>query len=255
MAGIDEAGRGPIAGPVVAAAVVWDLDGRRPTGLADSKLLSARTRERLFGQIQRRALSWGIGVCTAGEIDLHNILEATRLAAGRAFEQLVARLPPGAAVGALLTDALDLPAIPLPIMAIPRADQQSSAAAAASILAKVARDRMMDVYHEEFPEYGWNENRGYPTAAHRAAVERFGPTTLHRHTFAGVGFFCAEPRHSLTYQRLVRLLEATPPTRDGLAALGDQVRAAADRLPPPEMDALRQRLGETAQAHGIEVSF
>ncbi|MBX3729192.1 MAG: ribonuclease HII [Candidatus Sumerlaeia bacterium] len=251
VAGIDEAGRGPIAGPVVAAAVVWDPAGRRPVGLADSKLLTARQRQRLNCQIRRRALAWGIGLATAAEIDLLNILEATRLAAMRALEALGAHLPPGHAVGALVTDALELPACSLPTHAIIKGDQKSASIAAASILAKETRDRIMDDYHLEFPEYGWDNNRGYPTDAHRAAVEHHGPCTLHRLSFAGVDFFCSQPRRAPSSERLERLAADTPPTPEAVRRLLAEADDLVVRLPPPDFESLARLLNERVAAAGL----
>lgn len=250
VAGIDEAGRGPLAGPVVAAAVVWDFDQRRPVGINDSKLLDQRARERLFRSIQRTARAWGIGLCHAAEIDHLNILEATRVAAQRALDQASARL--GEPPGALVTDALEIPAVLLPTLALVKGDQKSVSVAAASILAKVTRDRLMDIYHDEFPEYGWNSNRGYPTPDHYAALERHGPTTLHRFSFSGVGFFCERPRRSATCVRFERLCESTAPTRDAFLALATQIREAADRLPPPDLEHLTACVARRAAECGLE---
>jgi ribonuclease HII len=192
VAGVDEAGRGPLAGPVVAAAVVFDLARPRPVGLDDSKKLSHAKRELLFEEIRKRALAYGIAEATPGEIDAINILEATRLAAKRAL----AMLDP--APGAIVTDALTLRHEPRPVLPIIKGDAKSASIAAASILAKVTRDRMMSRWAEEFPGYGWERNMGYPTAGHYAAIESLGPTTLHRLSFAGVTFFTVELRWSRT---------------------------------------------------------
>lgn len=237
VAGIDEAGRGPIAGPVVAAAVAWDHDRRRPPGIADSKIVPAPRRERLFDAIRRHAASWGIGVAEAAEIDSLNILEAIRLAARRALDAMD---PPPQV---LVTDALELPGVPLPTLAITKADRDCSCVAAASILAKVARDRLMDGYHREFPEYGWDENRGYPTAGHYEALERHGPTILHRMTYSGVGFF-EVPRASPSGARLLELARRDPAlARAEAMALGDQ-------LPPPDRRAVLRATAHAAAAAG-----
>lgn len=250
VAGIDEAGRGPLAGPVVAAAVVWDFDARRPAGLADSKTIPEGKRNRLAAAIRRHALAWGVGLADAGEIDLLNILEATRLASLRALDATRAMLAerlPGETIGGLVTDALELPAAELPTIALIKGDRRSASIAAASILAKTVRDAMMDRYHDEFPEYGWDRNRGYPTEDHRAALDRFGPTVLHRMSFNSVGFFHEHARRSRTCAQLERLLDATPPTADALAALRTCIHDARDRLPPPDLAYLEERVG------GIEV--
>lgn len=229
VAGVDEAGRGPIAGPVVAAAVLFDFSKRRPTGLRDSKTLSEARREKLFRQVQRTALAFGIGVATAQEIDLINILEATRLAAQRAVEQL--NPPPGA----LVTDALQIPALPLPQLPIVKGDSKSMSIAAASILAKVTRDRLMDAYHEQFPEYGWDRNRGYPTEDHYQAVAQHGATVLHRLTFSGVGFFDTALRHSPHHGDLRRRFDQLPPG-DGEARerWKAELESLSPILPPPD---------------------
>jgi len=196
IAGIDEAGRGPLAGPVVAAAVIWPRGARAPRGLNDSKQVSPERRAELFEEIRVRAGAAAIGLATAREIDAINILEATRLAARRAIDALPA--PPDA----LLTDALALPGCAIPLEAIVKGDCKSISIAAASILAKVARDRLMELYALEYPGYGWEHNRGYPTADHYAAIEREGPSTLHRLSFSGIGFFTQRLRPSQTFLRL-----------------------------------------------------
>ncbi|MCB2153467.1 ribonuclease HII [bacterium] len=241
VAGIDEAGRGPLAGPVVAAAVIWDLEAKRPSGLNDSKKIPAATREKLYDQIQRRALAWGVGICHSHEIDVMNILEATREAARRAVEMMATQ------PGALVTDALTLPSVPLPQLPIIKGDSKSSSIAAASILAKVTRDRMMDRYHEEFPLYGWDRNRGYATADHYEALEKYGPTSLHRMTFNGVGFFSQEPLRSQCFHRLMKLLDATAPTPDAYAAIRSQVEDSRDTLPPLDFEVLMQAIAERAE--------
>ncbi len=239
VAGLDEAGRGPLAGPVVAAAVLWDLSTPRPAGITDSKLLSIKDRERLARQIRRRCSAWGIGICHAEEIDMINILEATRLAAVRAVQDLHVRLAEinggeGSLKG-LVTDALEVPGLGLPTLAIVKGDQKSTSVASASILAKTTRDAIMDVYSEEFPEYGWNSNRGYPTVDHYAALSIHGPSTLHRMTFRGVGFFCERPRHSKTFEWLARRI-ASAGTGHGIEGqLLQELQAYSDRLPPREM--------------------
>jgi len=233
VAGVDEAGRGPLAGPVVAAAVVFDFNRPRPIGLQDSKLLTARQREGLFGQIQRRALAWAVGVSDPGEIDAINILEASRLAAWRAILQL------DPAPGALVTDALDIPAAGLPTHALPKADRISSSVAAASILAKVTRDRMMEAWRHEFPMYGWERNKGYPTEDHYAALRKHGPCVLHRLSFSGVDFFCVEPRRSASFERLAARIAA--PHAD-LGSIEKEIELLGERLPRPDAEELDRLL-------------
>jgi ribonuclease HII len=179
VAGVDEAGRGPLAGPVVAAAVV--LDSERPIkGLQDSKLLTARRREALFAQILDRALAVGVGRVDPEAIDRINILEATR----RAMREALAHL--SVAPELVLIDAVRLESLPCPQKNLIRGDRRSASIAAASIVAKVTRDRLMVEYHRQFPEYGFARHKGYATPEHRSALEKYGPCALHRRTFHGV---------------------------------------------------------------------
>ncbi|MBH0188101.1 MAG: ribonuclease HII [Nitrospira sp.] len=179
IAGIDEAGRGPLAGPVVAAAVILPVHVRL-VGVDDSKQLSEAERERLYPGILEKAVGVGIGVADAGEIDTLNILEATRLAMRRAIEN-VAPLP-----DYLLTDAVILPDIRIPLRPIIKGDALSLSIAAASIIAKVTRDRLMAAYHERFPQYNFLSHKGYGTAEHLQRLAQFGPCSIHRRTFAPV---------------------------------------------------------------------
>ncbi|MFC1889927.1 ribonuclease HII [Thermodesulfobacteriota bacterium] len=179
VAGIDEAGRGPLAGPVVAAAVILD-PGDPIEGLRDSKQLTPKRREALFPEIRARSLSWGAGVVGPHRIDETNILAATLEAMALAVSRL--RVKPGC----LLVDGISR--IPLEIHQelIKGGDRRSASISAASILAKVIRDRIMRVNHERFPVYGLDRNKGYPTREHRRALAEFGPTQIHRFTFRGV---------------------------------------------------------------------
>ncbi|MBI3456431.1 MAG: ribonuclease HII [Candidatus Rokubacteria bacterium] len=180
VAGVDEAGRGPLAGPVVAAAVI--LDPARPIeGLRDSKLLRTRQRRRLAREIRRRALSWG--VCTVGpsRIDADNILEATWRAMRRALSRLAIR-----PALVLVDGPLRVPQIRWPQRAIVQGDRRCASIAAASILAKVARDTLMIRADRRYPGYGFRHHKGYATAAHLEALGRLGPCALHRRSFHGV---------------------------------------------------------------------
>lgn len=184
IAGVDEAGRGPLAGPVVVAAVI--LDPQRPIhGLADSKQLSATRREALYTLIVERALAHAI-VCTeAGEIDRINILNATLTGMTHALE-LLATAPSLA-----LIDGNRLPqSLPCPARAIVRGDATEPAISAASILAKVTRDRILVEYEKRWPDYGFAQHKGYPTAAHVEALRRLGPCPEHRKSFAPVRAAC-----------------------------------------------------------------
>jgi len=174
IAGLDEAGRGPLAGPVVAAAVVL---AEPIDGLADSKKLSARQRERLAVLIKASATGWALGIASVEEIDTVNILQATLLAMRRALLSL-----PCAPTLALV-DGLHLPALPCPARALVGGDGLEPAIMAASILAKVARDSMMDELHEQYPVYGFARHRGYGTAVHLAALREHGPCPAHRRSF------------------------------------------------------------------------
>lgn len=179
MAGVDEAGRGPLAGPVVAAAVI--LDDLNPIqGLADSKKLSAKRREKLFDEIRAKALCFSIAEASVQEIDELNILQATMLAMQRAVEGL--RLKPNK----VLVDGNRLPRLDILAEAIVQGDAKVSAISAASILAKVHRDRLCDDMHQAYPAYGFDQHKGYGTQAHLAALTVHGATLLHRRTFAPV---------------------------------------------------------------------
>jgi ribonuclease HII len=179
IAGIDEAGRGPLAGPVVAAAVVLPTRCRL-SGIDDSKQLSEGERDRLYAAIREQAVGMGIGSADVGEIDRLNILEATRLAMRRAIEQLAP--PPDY----LLIDAVALPGIRIATRPIIKGDSLSLSIAAASIIAKVTRDRLMATYHEIYPEYDFLSHKGYGTAGHLQRLARHGPCSIHRRTFAPV---------------------------------------------------------------------
>ena len=179
MAGVDEAGRGPLAGPVVAAAVI--LDDLHPiVGLNDSKKLTAKRREKLFDEIKAKALCFSIAEATVQEIDEINILQATLLAMKRAVEGL--RLKPVK----VLVDGNRLPAIDIRAEAIVQGDALVPAISAASILAKVHRDRLCDQMHAQYPQYGFDQHKGYGTAVHLAALQAHGPAECHRLTFAPV---------------------------------------------------------------------
>ena len=188
-AGVDEVGRGPLAGPVVAAAVV--LDPARPVeGVADSKVLSARRREELADDIRERARAWALGRAEVGEIDRLNILRATLLAMHRAVVGLALR-PDVAYV-----DGNMAPALPCATVTVVGGDGRLAAIGAASILAKVARDAEMRALAERYDAYGFERHKGYATAAHLDALRRWGPTPVHRRTFAPVRACLTAPGHS-----------------------------------------------------------
>lgn len=183
VCGVDEAGRGPLVGAVVAGAVV--LDPNHPIeGLKDSKTLTAARREYLYEQIIEKAKAWGIGEASPVEIDQINILQATMLAMRRAVEDLKTRL--GAWPDMALIDGNRCPELPIATQAIVKGDAKEPAISAASILAKVTRDRQMQILHERHPQYGFAQHMGYPTEAHFAALKAFGVCEEHRRSFAPV---------------------------------------------------------------------
>lgn len=183
IAGVDEAGRGPLAGPVVAAAVILP-PGSRLAGLNDSKKLPVKLREELAQQIKKLAVDWAIGVATVAEIALLNIHHASLLAMRRAVQGLNVKPE------YLLVDGRFPLDLPLPQEAVVGGDGRCACIAAASVLAKVFRDHLMEACHHLFPQYGFNKHKGYPTSAHREALARWGPCPLHRPGFKGVE--CAE---------------------------------------------------------------
>jgi len=179
VAGVDEAGRGPLAGPVVAAAVILD-ERHAIQGLADSKKLTPRRREALFDEIRAKALCCSIAEASVHEIDELNILQATLLAMRRAVMGL--RLPPKL----VLVDGNRLPVLDVRSEAIVKGDDKVPAISAASILAKVSRDRWCLEYHLQFPQYGFDQHKGYGTADHLAALRLHGPCPQHRRSFKPV---------------------------------------------------------------------
>lgn len=179
IAGVDEAGRGPLAGPVAAAAVILDA-GRPIAGLADSKRLSDRGRRKLVPLIEANSRSFAVAFATVAEIDELNILQATLLAMRRAVIALN-EMPTLVRV-----DGNRAPAIPFAVETVVRGDSKHAEIGAASILAKVARDDFMLALSAQYPHYGFEQHKGYPTRKHLAALERFGPTVHHRQSFAPV---------------------------------------------------------------------
>ena len=176
VCGIDEAGRGPLAGPVCAAAVILPEDWL-PEGLDDSKKLSAKKRDALYDEIIEHALSWSIGWASHAEIDEVNILQATFLAMRRALEGL--QMKPDFA----LVDGNRDPKLGIPTRCEVKGDGRYACIAAASILAKVSRDRLLDELDEKYPGYGLKKHKGYPTKAHYAALGELGPSEIHRLSF------------------------------------------------------------------------
>lgn len=183
VCGVDEAGRGPLVGAVVAGAVVLDPNNQID-GLKDSKKLTAARREYLYEQIMQKAKAWGVGEASPLEIDQINILQATMLAMRRAIEDLTARL--GAWPDKALIDGNRCPELPIAAEAIVKGDAKEPAISAASIVAKVTRDRQMMSLHERHPEYGFAQHMGYPTEAHFAALKQYGVCDQHRRSFSPV---------------------------------------------------------------------
>lgn len=179
VAGVDEVGRGPLAGPVVAAAVIWD-EAIALDGIRDSKQLTPRKRFTAYQDICREALAIGVGVIDAEVIDRINILQSALLAMTVAVEHLDPQ------ADFLLIDGNHCTSLPLPQIAIIKGDARSISIAAASIVAKVTRDHLMEHYHAQYPEYGFAQHKGYPTRAHRDAVKTYGACPIHRRSFKGV---------------------------------------------------------------------
>lgn len=185
ICGVDEAGRGPLVGAVVAAAVI--LDPARPiAGLNDSKKLTARRREALALEIREKALAWAVAEATAAEIDRINILQATFLAMQRAVAGL------GVLPEKAMIDGNRCPKLPIPAEAVVKGDGKVACIAAASILAKTARDEAMVALHQRFPVYGFDRHMGYPTPEHLAALQAHGPIPEHRRSFGPVKSLLAQ---------------------------------------------------------------
>jgi ribonuclease HII len=176
IAGVDEAGRGPLAGPVVAAAVILDPQ-KHIDGLADSKVLNERKRDSLFEAIKIDTLSWSVGIATVEEIDELNILQATLLAMQRAINDLAIQ------PDEVLIDGNCLPKLLMPAQAIVKGDSKVKAISAASIVAKVVRDKIMVDYHNLYPDYAFQFHKGYGTKQHLKEIERFGFLPIHRKSF------------------------------------------------------------------------
>ncbi|MDD3113114.1 MAG: ribonuclease HII [Candidatus Izemoplasmatales bacterium] len=179
ICGVDEAGRGPLAGPVVAGAVI--LDPKHPIdGLNDSKKLSSSMRERLFQEIKKWAIASAVAIVSPETIDQINVLEASRLAMMKAIRQLTI------APDVVLSDFMELPELDVLVMSLVKGDSRSMSIAAGSILAKVTRDRLMEAWEVRYPEYGFAKHKGYPTKEHLAMLQRYGPCPIHRMSFKPV---------------------------------------------------------------------
>ncbi len=193
IAGTDEAGRGPLAGPVVSAAVILPVSFS-VAGVDDSKKLSPKKRDYLFDKICEKAVATGTGLIDSAEIDKINILKASILSMSMAVKQL------DPAPDYLLIDGnfkIDFPLPPESFIkqeSLIKGDSRSISIAAASIIAKVTRDRLMEKYHEKYPQYGFASHKGYPTKAHKEAIKQFGPCRIHRRTFKGVKEYIKEEK-------------------------------------------------------------
>ncbi|MBT8370934.1 MAG: ribonuclease HII [Deltaproteobacteria bacterium] len=194
IAGIDEAGRGPLAGPVVSAAVILPLTFHNPD-VNDSKKLSPKKRERLYDEIYTQAVSVGIGIVDSIEIDRINILQASLLAMAMAAKNLEPR------PDYLLIDGTFCIHSDLPQQAIPKGDALSISIAAASIIAKVSRDRLMEKYHHYYPQFNFPQHKGYPTRSHKEAIRKYGFTPIHRKSFKGVKEFICKPNNKNSEKR------------------------------------------------------
>jgi ribonuclease HII len=186
LVGVDEAGRGPLAGPVVAAAVVFPPDCRAVRGLRDSKILPARVRRALAVRIRERALGFAVGAASSHEIDRLNIRVASALAMQRAIRALLCRPPVAGRLHRILIDGLPLPEVGYPHDALVDGDALCQSIAAAAILAKTVRDRLMERLAQRHPGYGWHTNMGYGTEEHHEGLQALGPTCHHRRTFAPI---------------------------------------------------------------------
>lgn len=182
IAGIDEAGRGPLAGPVAAACVIFKSEGPFVKGADDSKKLSEKRRESLFEEIKEKSFAYGISLVDNHRIDEINILQATYEAMRNALEEAI-KMADDKMPGILLVDHVQIPQVEIPQISITHGDAQSVSIASASILAKVSRDRLMKQFDEEFPQYGFAKHKGYGTKAHYEAIAQYGPSEIHRMTF------------------------------------------------------------------------
>lgn len=227
IAGVDEAGRGPLAGPVIAAAVILPPDTLIP-GLNDSKALSEKRRAELFETIHNTALAIGIGKASPREIDKYNIRNATHHAMCQALAAL------SISPDRVLIDGNALPGSPFPEQAVIGGDRKSLSIAAASVIAKVTRDRLMIDYHAQYPAYGFASHKGYGSAEHLAALQKHGPCPIHRQSFQGV----LEARRSEDFKIFAEGIQ-TATNLDQLQAIGKTIASASKHIPQDEVQALR----------------
>lgn len=240
VAGVDEAGRGPLAGPVVAACVILPF-GERPAGVRDSKKMTPAQRDRSFDAIQAEALAIGVGQASPAEIDERNILRATHLAMRRAIEALPE--PPSVA----LVDGLPVPGLPVRHIAIVKGDGRSASIAAASVIAKVTRDRLMLEMDSQFPGYGFAEHKGYPTPVHLARLREMGPCPIHRRSFAPVAEVCGQCKLPLEADaRNQTGVRGEKAAADFLELHGYTILARRYRCRAGEIDLVAENAGEIA---------
>lgn len=233
VAGIDEAGRGPLAGPVCAAAVIFEPGVRIP-GVYDSKELLPEEREELFEKICKKATAVGVGLACAEEIDQLNILRATKLAARRAIRNLPIN------PDFLLLDALHLEKVTTPQRSVVKGDAVSFSIAAASIVAKVTRDRLMVRCAEQFPGYLFENHKGYATPTHRRLITELGPCSLHRQTFIETWFGTETLRYSRLYELLCHKLGLCD-SADRVHEMLRELKAHREWLPVREWNELADR--------------
>lgn len=241
IAGVDEAGRGPLAGPVTAAAVTLpaDFDPHALAGVRDSKQLNESERERLYEAIVKTAASYAVAHASPREIDGLDIRRASLLAMKRAVENL------STAPDYVLVDGRDYPDLDIPGEAVIKGDQKSLAVGAASILAKVTRDRMMDSLHARYPQYGFNRHKGYPTQHHRDALKLFGASAIHRKTFAHVPAADYDPQTTPEFREMIQRLDAAK-TREEASSLKRELETF--NLADGERRYLQRRLDYAVEA-------
>ncbi len=251
IAGVDEAGRGPLSGPVVAAAVLLpdDLEPNLEGGLHDSKKLTPNARTHLYQLLMKHAVGYSVGSASADEIDNVNILQATMLAMKRAVE----RLEPSP--GYVLVDGNRMPPIIQDGEAIVKGDSSSVSIAAASIIAKVIRDRIMESYNDQYPQYGFDLHKGYPTAYHKAALRVFGACRIHRTSFKGVSEHILAPTPSKEFKALYKRLKRRSTVKSVLTLLED-VTSTRRKLSEDEYTVLHgriERMLTEARAQSLEI--
>jgi ribonuclease HII len=248
IAGIDEAGVGPLAGPVVAAAVILSPD-LLPDGIDDSKRLSPKTRDRLADELSISALAIGVGLASVKEIDALNIYQASLLAMRRAVEAL------SPAPHHLLIDARRLSQVPIRQTSLVKGDQLSISIAAASIIAKTRRDRIMAELDQQYPGYGFRVHMGYPTSQHREALRRLGPCPAHRHSFPSVREFSESPTDA--YRSLLGQLNSVQEPGQ-IEMVRSNLRDCRGTLSPAEyrrLSALLRRLRKEVSSQGLLPGF